>query len=273
MGDEVNNNRIDKMFIELAQKREKALITYIMAGDPNLQVTESLVKALASGGSDLIELGVPFSDPLADGPSIQRASQRSLADGTTLSSILELVAKLRTDTQIPIVLMSYYNPILKFGIEQFVEKAAASEIDGVIVPDLPLEESGRLADLLGSRGKYLIPLLAPTSTGQKIGQVAQRKTGFVYCVSLTGVTGAREELPLGVYDFLQRVRKNNHQPIAVGFGISKPEQARKISEFCDGVIVGSAIVNLVEKYQQQISVLEEEIKQFVGTLKASLKSD
>lgn len=265
-------NRIDRVFAKLAALQEKALITYIMAGDPDLAVCEDLVKSLAEGGADIVELGVPFSDPVADGPSIQRAGQRALAAGTALPEILGMVKRLHQEINTPIVLMSYYNPILKFGLEHFAEQLALSDVDGVIVPDLPLEESELLAELLNKQGVHLIPLLAPTSTPEKIELVAQRQNGFIYCVSLTGVTGVRRELPLKLNEFLQRVRSHTEQPIAVGFGIATPEQAVAASQHSDGVIVGSAIVNIVEKNQAEISTLKAEIRQFVGKLKAGLRN-
>jgi len=266
----LKDNRIARTFRALAEQGEKALVTYIMGGDPDIPSTVNLVKALAEGGADLIELGVPFSDPMADGISIQMAGQRSLAAGTTLQSILDLVVVVRRDTQVPLILMSYYNPILQYGLERFAEQASRSGVDGLIVPDLPLEESGPLAEQLYAKGMYLIPLLAPTSTEARISQAAERENGFVYCVSVTGVTGARRELDHGVQDFLQRVRSKVEQPIAVGFGISTPEQAREMKDLADGVIVGSAIVNLVEKYGKDVSQAEVEIKQFVRRLKEGL---
>ncbi len=265
-------NRIDSMFGALAAKHEKALITYIMAGDPDLPTTEMLVKTLAAGGADLIELGVPFSDPVADGLAIQRAGQRSLEAGASLQAILDLVRSLRQDTEVPLVLMSYYNPILQYGLAEFAAQAALVGVDGVIVPDLPLEESVTLAELLAARGAYLVPLLAPTSTAAKIAKVAAQAGGFVYCVSLTGVTGTRTELPLNVGEFLARVRERVPRPLAVGFGIATPEQARQLSSYTDGVIVGSAIVNLIEQYGADKALLHTKIKQFVANLKAGLKA-
>jgi tryptophan synthase alpha chain len=272
MENRAKNNRINLKFAELAEKQEKALITYIMAGDPDLAVTKTLVLALEEGGADIIELGIPFSDPLADGVVIQQAGQRALTAGTTLSKVLELVKELRTDTHIPLVLMSYYNPILRFGLEVFARQAAAAGVDGVIIPDLPCDESQVLESLLLSQGIYVIPLLAPTSTVYRIEQVAKRPGGFIYCVSLTGVTGAREGLPEGTQAFLSSVKLRTELPIAVGFGISKPEQVKEFSQHTDGVIVGSAIVKLVEKYTEDLSTLQAEIKQFLGKLKAELKN-
>ncbi len=269
----LTNNRIDRKFAALAEKEEKALITYVMAGDPDLEVTAALIRTLARSGADLIELGAPFSDPLADGPAIQRAGQRALAAGANLAAILNLVRQVREDTDVPLVIMSYFNPVLQFGLQEFAAGAAEAGVDGVILPDLPLEESGRILQLLEDQAVHLVPLLAPTSTDDKINRVAQGNNGFVYCVSLTGVTGTRENLPAGVELFLQRVRRQIKQPVAVGFGISNPQQARKLTPYADGVIVGSAIVNLIEKYGREISRLEAEISQFVGTLKESLKPE
>lgn len=272
MEDRVKNNRIDVRFKSLAEKSEKALITYIMAGDPDLANTKILVNALAVGGADIIELGIPFSDPLADGVAIQQAGQRALASGTSLGKVLDLVSELREETEVPLVLMSYYNPILRFGLDSFAAKAAACGVDGVIVPDLPCEESLGLEELLLARDIYLIPLLAPTSTLERIEQAGDKPGGFVYCVSRTGVTGAREDLAQGIEGFLSGVRERVKLPIAVGFGISHPEQAKELSSYTDGVIVGSAIVNLVEKFHSDLPQLEAKIQQFVGTLKKELKN-
>ncbi len=273
MDNGLRNNRIDQRFAGLAQTAEKALITYIMAGDPSLEITASLIRILARSGADLIELGVPFSDPLADGPSIQLAGQRALAAGANLAAILDMLSDVRKDTDVPLVLMSYFNPVLQFGLQEFAARASVAGVDGVILPDLPLEESGRILQLLGEQAVHLVPLLAPTSTEDKIHRVAQGDNGFVYCVSLTGVTGTRESLPEGVDLFLQRVKRQVKQPIAVGFGISNPQQARQLGPYADGVIVGSAIVNLIEKYGRETTRLEAEISHFVGTLKESLKPE
>lgn len=235
--------RIEAVFRKLKNEGRAGMIPYIMAGDPSLEVTERTVKELAAAGADLIELGVPFSDPVADGPVIQQAGQRSLQAGTTLAGIMEMVAGLRRQgLEIPILLMSYYNPLYRMGLGRAAHGLAEAGVDGLIVPDLPPEESGELERELKRFGLVLIYLLAPTSSDQRIRMVAQRAAGFIYCVSLTGVTGARSELPPGLREFLQRVRPASSLPLAVGFGISTPQQVAAVSAIADAVIIGSALI-------------------------------
>ena len=219
------------------------MIPYLMAGDPSLEFTERAVKELAAAGADLIELGVPFSDPVADGPAIQQAGQRALQSGTTLGGIVEMVAGLRRQgLETPILLMSYYNPLYRMGLGRASRGLAEAGVDGLIVPDLPPEESDELEGELKQYGLVLVYLLAPTSSEQRIGMVARRAAGFIYCVSLTGVTGARSELPPGLGEFLQRVRSASSLPLAVGFGISTPQQVAAVSAVADAVIIGSALI-------------------------------
>ncbi len=238
-------NRIIDKFTDLKQRNEKALITYITAGDPDLNTTRKLVLALERAGADLIELGVPYSDPLADGPVIQQASQRALRAGTTLPGILQMVAALRRRTQIPIILMTYYNPLLRYGLPKIAVDASAAGVDGFIVPDLPMEEAGRFEAETAACGLCLIPLVAPTSGRSRIKKITAKARGFVYCVSLTGVTGVRSEVPRNLKTFLGLVRKTTGTPLAVGFGISTPTQVRAVSAHCDAVIVGSALVKII----------------------------
>jgi tryptophan synthase alpha chain len=218
-----------------------------MAGDPRMDATVSFVRALERGGADLIELGVPFSDPLADGPVIQRASERSLRGGTTLRSVLAGVRQLRRQSRIPLLLMTYYNPLAQYGEARFVRDALAAGVDGVIIPDLPPEEAGGLREAARREGLDLVFLLAPTSTEDRIHRVCRATRGFVYYVSLTGVTGMRRSLDPALMEGIQRLRKATRIPIAVGFGISSPDQAELAGRWADGVIVGSACVRLIER--------------------------
>jgi len=240
-------NRISEKLSVLAQRSEKALITFITAGDPDLNTTKKLVLALERAGADVIELGVPYSDPLADGPIIQQASQRALKGGTTLSRIFEAVSDLRQETQIPIILMTYYNPLLRFGLEKAASQAREAGVDGFIVPDLPMEEADFFHAALSEKGIYLIPLVAPTSGTGRIKAIAAGGQGFIYCVSLTGVTGVRQGIPENLKEFMGLVRGCTDKPLAVGFGVSTPEQVAEISRFCDAVIVGSALVKTISE--------------------------
>ncbi|NLK52618.1 MAG: tryptophan synthase subunit alpha [Syntrophomonadaceae bacterium] len=240
--------RIKTAFQTLKDRQEAGLIAYLSAGDPDLKTTGLLVERLAENGVDLIELGVPFSDPVADGPVIQRASQRALQAGTNLLKILDLVAQLRAKgVSLPILLMSYYNPILRQGLVTATELLATAGVDGLIVPDLPLEESMELRERLRQKELSLIYLLAPTSSTVRVRKIAQQAQGFIYCVSLTGVTGERDQLPEELPHFLQRVSRETTLPLAVGFGLSRPEQMPLIASLADAAVVGSAFVSLIEQ--------------------------
>jgi tryptophan synthase alpha chain len=239
-------NRIAETFASLKTAGRKALIPYLMAGYPDLDTTRRLVLEAERRGADIIELGVPFSDPVADGPTIQRASIRALEQGVTLREIVRQVASIRERSRAPLVLMTYYNPLLAYGISAFCRDAARAGVDGIIVPDLPPEEGEDLSAACREQGIATIFLVAPTSTERRMRLVNEHTTGFVYCVSLLGVTGARNRLSEGVEEFLASARRQITRPLAVGFGISTPEQAGKMAEQADGVIVGSAIINLME---------------------------
>lgn len=258
-------DRITKMFKELRKENKKAFIAYICAGDPNLHVTYRLAIALQEAGVDLIELGIPFSDPLADGPTIQAASQRALIKGANLSKIFNLVERLRKGIEIPIVFMSYYNPIYQFGLRDFVIRAKKTGLDGVIIPDLPPEEAGDFMRFADKKDFCTIFLLAPTSTKERIKLIASRSRGFIYYVSVTGVTGARESLPEDIKDNLSLVRKITKKPVCIGFGVSKPSQIKDIARFSDGIIVGSAIIKRIEKNLNKKDLVEK-VKRFVKTL-------
>lgn len=240
-------SRIAATFAALRQQGRRALMPFLVAGDPSIEATESFLKALAGAGADLLEIGVPFSDPIADGPVNQRAAQRALTGGTALPAILEMVGRLRPRVHQPIVLLSYYNPILQFGLESFARQAALAGVDGVVVPDLPPEEGAALRAVADPAGLDAIFLAAPTSTDERLAQVASACRGFVYCVSLTGVTGVRTSLAADVGDLVGRLRRHTSLPVCVGFGVSTAEHARQIASVADGVIVGSAIVAIVER--------------------------
>jgi len=262
-------SRIDQAFARLKTERKAALIAYVMAGDPTLTETEQLVLELEKAGADLIELGVPFSDPIADGPVIQQAAERALRSGTSLRNILPMVARLRNKTQIPLVLMAYYNNIHAYGPERFCRDATASGIDGLIVPDMPPDEAGPLQGPAAASGLQLIFLLAPTSTAERRAYVARQSQGFVYYVSLTGITGAKLSNVVEVRENVDRIRKLSKTPVAVGFGVATPEDAANVSAIADGVIVGSAIVKRVASHQQQPGMVGH-VAEFVFALKAAM---
>ena len=262
-------SRIEEKFKKLKEANQKALIPFITAGDPDLDTTKRLVIEMERAGADIIELGVPFSDPIADGPAIQKASYRSLKSGTTLKKIIGIVKELRRTTEIPLVLMTYYNPVFKYGISEFVRDASDAGVDGIIIPDLPPEEGEGIIEEGKRHNLNTIFLLAPTSTKERIKIVASASTGFIYYVSLTGVTGARKSLPETVEASVNKIRKATDKPIAVGFGISTAEQAKRIASFADGVIVGSAIVNVIEKNIDKPDLIEK-VSGFVKDLKSGI---
>ncbi|MDA8387325.1 MAG: tryptophan synthase subunit alpha [Nitrospiraceae bacterium] len=236
-------SRIKKRFDELRQKGAKAFIPYIMCGDPTLEKTEELVRILEDAGADAIELGVPFSDPLADGPVIQAAAARALAAGVNLRAAIGFVGKIRRQTRLPLILMTYYNPVFRYGEESFSEDAAHAGVDGVIVPDLPVEEASTLIKSARRHALDTIFLAAPTSGDDRLRKVARASRGFVYFVSITGITGARLELSPGLSASVSKLREfSGGGPVAVGFGVSTPGEAAAVAGLADGVIIGSAIV-------------------------------
>ncbi len=261
---------LHETFRQLAVKHEKALIAYIMAGDPSLEDTESYVLQLADAGADIIELGVPFSDPIADGPIIQAAAGRALRSGTTLKKILETVAVLRARTQIPLVLMAYYNTLLRYGELAFCTDAGHVGVDGVIVPDLPPDEAAKLRALAHDSGLDVIFLLAPTSPAKRQASIARLSRGFIYYVSLTGTTGATLTDKVDVEKRVREIRRYAKTPIAVGFGISTPEDTRAVAGFADGVIVGSALVKIIASAGDRGAV-GESLRTFTRSLKAATR--
>jgi tryptophan synthase alpha chain len=263
-------SRIQKRFDWLNSKSEKALVAFITAGDPDLNTTKELFSVIEEGGADIIELGVPFSDPLADGPVIQAPSQRSLKSGTTLKKIIQLVHEIRQSSQLPIVLMTSFNPVFVYGQEVFVKDAVEAGVDGVIIPDLPPEEAGDFDKLAKARNLDVIYLLAPTSTPDRIEMVGAKSRGFIYYVSLTGVTGTRDSLAQNVEEKVTRIKQATSLPVLIGFGISGPEQAKAASKCSDGVIVGSAIVRMIEECPDPAE-RKEKLKLFVRSVKQSLQ--
>ncbi len=259
-------NRIDSCFEQLKANNEKALITFITAGDPDMETTEKLVLEMFDKGADIIELGVPFSDPIAEGKTIQLASQRSLKGGTTLDKIFDVVKSLRTKTDKPLLLMMYVNTIFKYGTERFFKNCAEYQIDGVIVPDLPFEEREEIQPTADKYGVYNINLVSPTSA-DRVSMIAAESKGFLYVVSSLGVTGTRSDITTD-FNKLLAPMKGFDVPCCIGFGISSPELAEKMSAFCDGVIVGSAIVNRVaENGRDSVPAVGE----FVAALKEPLR--
>lgn len=263
--------RISRRFEELKGQGEKALVTFITAGDPDLSVTREMIIEVERGGADIIELGVPFSDPMADGPTIQAASERALASGTTLPKILALVRSVRQETEIPILLMGYYNPVFMYGPERFLADAAEAGVDGVLLVDLPPEEAEEFKRAADRRGIDVIFLLTPTSGEERIGKVVKLGSGFIYYVSVTGVTGARKDVSAPVYDAVRRIKGKCAIPVVVGFGISDPVQAGKVAAVADGVVVGSALVKLFEEHRG--AELKGRVREFVAALKAGIKHE
>ncbi len=256
-------NRIDTAFRKLKRRTGKAFIPYLMAGDPSLERTRETVLLLERAGADIIELGVPFSDPLADGPTIQRAAERALEAGVTLGKVIGLVRDLRRQTQIPLVLMTYYNPVFRYGVEQFVNDAAAAGADGVIIPDLPPEEAGELLRASGEAHLATIFLVAPTSTEERIRRIARASAGFVYYVSMTGITGSQLSLDSSMRESLSAIRRVTKKPVAVGFGVSTPEEAKSVAETADGVIVGSAIVKKAHEQPGSLAEFISELRRAI----------
>jgi tryptophan synthase alpha chain len=262
--------RIEKTFAALKRQGDRALVGYITAGYPDLETTRTLIPALAKAGVDILEVGVPFSDPTADGPVIQAASQAALKQGTTLSRVLDLIAELRDAVEIPLVLFSYYNPIFSMGSAAFARRAADAGVDGVLVVDLPAEEAGELRGETDPAGIDFISLVAPTTAGDRVRKVVKASSGFIYYISVTGVTGTRgPELDetrgnIGVIRALTRL------PVVVGFGVSTPDQARQIGSAADGVVVGSAFVKLIGEHAGRPDLIGS-VAAYAASLKAALR--
>ncbi|MBI1871408.1 MAG: tryptophan synthase subunit alpha [Chlamydiae bacterium] len=257
--------RIENKFFNLSKEGKKGLITYITAGDPGMRVTEDLVYAFDDLGVDGVELGIPFSDPLADGVVNQLAAQRSLKAGTTVHKVLDLVSRIRKKSEIPIVFFTYLNPILKYGLNGFARDASNAGVDGILVLDLPPEEASEYCQMMSNRAIDTVFLVAPTSSDERIKKISSFAKGFIYCVSRTGVTGMQSEISQEVPQLVGRIRKISSLPVAVGFGISGPEQVKALAQHADAVVVGSAIVKKIEENVSSPNLVKE-VKKFVKTL-------
>ncbi len=264
-------NRIDRCFAELGKRKEVGLIPFLTAGDPDLGITRSLVEAACRAGADLIELGMPFSDPTADGPAIQRSSARAIERGVSLPAIFEMVAEVRKSSEVPIVLFGYYNPIFHYGTERFAKDAAAAGVDGVLVVDLPPEEADELYRPIVAAGLKMVFLLAPTSDARRVRVVMKKAGGFVYFVSMTGVTGSKKIETSEVRELVDGLRERCRLPIGVGFGITTPEEASAVASFADAVVVGSAIVRIVEE-KASAPDLVPTVEAFVRALKEATRN-
>ncbi|QPJ65655.1 MAG: tryptophan synthase subunit alpha [Candidatus Nitrohelix vancouverensis] len=262
-------SRLQQRFEKIKSEGSKALAAFITAGDPSLEATVALFREIEKNGADIVELGVPFSDPLADGPVIQASAQRALKAGTTLKKIIALVSEIRKESELPIVLMTSFNPVYVYGQEAFVQDAAAAGVDGLIIPDLPPEEAETFQPIAEAKGIDLIFLLAPTSSDARIQMIARRSRGFLYYISLTGTTGTRTALATGLKEKMQAIRSQASLPALVGFGISSPEQAAEAAQVSDGVIVGSAIVKIIEKEGASAKGLEQ-VGQLVSAIKQAI---
>ncbi len=263
-------SRIEERFRVLRERGERAMVVFLTAGDPDLETTAALILAMAESGADVIEIGVPFSDPIADGPTIQRSSERGLASGATLRRILERVQRLRPKIEVPLVLMGYANPFYAMGEERFARDAASVGVDGVIVPDLPPEEGASFFAQLQHGGIDNVLLAAPTTTRERMKVIAEHTRGFLYYVSLTGVTSARAGLTAGIEEGVALAKEFTDLPVCVGFGISKPEHARAVGKFADGVVVGSAIVDLIEAAGSRDKAVDS-VARYVAEMKAALR--
>jgi len=258
-------NRIGEKFKSLRAAGKKALVAYLTAGDPSLDITAQLVLAFEKNGADIVELGVPFSDPLADGPTIQAASARALQKGVTLQKILDCVAQVRQSSQIPLALMTYYNPVFHFGETAFVQAAHDAGVDGVIIPDLPLEEAKTLVAHAREKDLATVFFLSPTTEKRRMAAIIKASTGFIYYVSVAGVTGARTDLPADVVARVKTIKTLTDKPVCIGFGVSSAEQVKAMAEIGDGVIVGSAIVKRIEESNTSPDLVTK-VSEFVGTL-------
>jgi tryptophan synthase alpha chain len=260
-------SRIAGAFAHLRAETRPGLVTYVTAGDPDLATTGEILKALDRAGADVLEVGVPFSDPLADGPVIQRATERALASGTSLRSVLDLIGSLRAEVTAPIVIFSYANPILRLGVGEFATRAASVGVDGVLVLDLPIEEGGTFRDVLAAHGLDLIFLLSPTTTDARIKHAAELGSGFLYGISRLGVTGARDQVAVGAEAMVRRIRTHTSLPIALGFGISRPEHVAEVTSFADAAVVGSALVSVIAEYGRSPQLIAR-VDEYVRWLKS-----
>lgn len=265
-------NRIDRKFQELKSKKKPAFIPFLTAGDPDLETTKSLILEFEKRGADIIELGIPFSDPIADGPVIQASYYRALVNGVNVSRIFDMISKLRKESEIPVVAMVSYSTVYKIGYQLFVEKALEIGLDGLTIPDLPVEENQEIFELAKKNDFKIICFVAPTTTDQRMSLITQRSQGFLYYISVVGITGTRDKLPEDSIQNINKLKQMTSIPVAVGFGISTSEQAKMLGSVADGVIVGSAIMKEIEKYTNQLpGKLVTSVGEFVGELIAGVK--
>lgn len=240
-------NRIDIKLAQVRASGRPALVPWVTVGYPDIETSEALAEAIVDAGADMLEMGVPFSDPLADGPTIQAASQRALEHGVNIDTALEVLRHLREKgIETPLIFMGYLNPVIHYGTKRFAENASAAGLDGIIIPDLPSDEAGPYKDTLEEKGIYLIPLLAPTSTDERIAEACKAAKGFIYCVSLSGVTGARSEVSADTSGLVRRIRQHTDLPVLVGFGVSLRRHVEQIGEYADGAVVASALLNAID---------------------------
>ncbi len=261
--------QIEKKFESLRDRKEKALIVYLTAGDPSLEITKKLIFGLEKAEVDILEIGVPFSDPTADGPVIQAASQRALKAGTTLEGVLDLVTEVRKVSGIPIMLFGYFNPIFAYGVKKFAHAACEAGVDGVLVVDLPYEEAKELRIYTDAVGIDFISLIAPTTDSERLSKIAAEATGFLYYISITGITGTAAPKIENIKTEVEKIRKITRLPIAVGFGISKPQQAREIGRFADGIVIGSAVVCLIDENKNNCDLVKI-VSGYVSGIKKAL---
>jgi len=260
-------SRLAQTFARLRAQKTPGLVTYITAGDPTLAKTRGVLGALDRAGADVLEIGVPFSDPLADGPVIQRATERALASGTTLAGVLDLIGETRGEIKAPMVVFSYANPILRLGAERFADRARDAGVDGVLVLDLPIEEAGDFRNMLGTRGIDTILLLSPTTTDDRLRKAAALGSGFLYAISRLGVTGARDHVAEGAREMVERIRRVSTLPVALGFGISRPEHVREVGQWADAAVVGSALVSVIAEAGASED-LNRRVEEYVRWLKS-----
>lgn len=267
----MNPSRISKLFARCRAENEPALIAYITAGDPSLERTVSLVQAMELGGADLIELGVPFSDPIADGPVIMRATERALANGASVAGVLEVARKIRERSEIPILLFSYLNPLLRYGFERLAKDAVAAGVDGILMTDASVEEAGKFVPVVREAGLDTVFLAAPTSPIERLRQVAAYSSGFIYLVSRTGVTGVRDQVADSAAELVARMRTVTDLPLAVGFGIAQAADAAAVAKMADGVVVGSAFVRIIEACDGSPEI-ESKLESFTRELKTGARA-
>jgi tryptophan synthase alpha chain len=263
----VAQGRLAETFARIRAQGEPGLVTYVTAGDPDIPRTEGILRSLDKAGADVLEVGVPFSDPLADGPVIQRATERALAAGATLALVLDMIGRLRRELKAPVVIFSYANPILRLGAERFADRAREAGVDGVLVLDLPIEEAGDFRNLLCERQIDTILLLSPTTTDARLAAAARLGSGFLYAISRLGVTGARDQVAEGAREMVERIRRVSELPVALGFGISKPEHVRDVGQWADAAVVGSALVSVIAESGASES-LNTRVEEYVRWLKS-----